>query len=1646
MNHGRTKIEIVKTDYQDYEILERIDETPHAIVDRARKTGSQETVIIKALKAHSPTSFEIARFNYEFELIKNTPVDGVVKVLDIIGLDTGIALVMEDFFGLPLSSFVYRGLDTEKILDLFNRISEILGRLHEKKIIHKDIKPQNILYNQAQDILKIGDFGIARELTGIIDEIYNPKVIEGTLAYMSPEQTGRMNCPVDYRTDLYSLGVSMYEMLTGGVPFISDDPMALIHAHIAKMPVPPHIIKPGLPRVVSDIVMKLLAKSPDERYQNSFGLTGDLSECLRRLRADGRITPFALGAHDVALTFNIPRVLVGRDEELGALIASLERISSGGVEMLLVRGEPGVGKSALVNEMNRLIVNKKGYFVAGKYSQYQKQTPYSAIIQAFQALAPQLLSENEERLGHWKRELNKALGANGKIITGVIPEMELIIGKQPDIPELGPEETENRFNLILKNFIKVFAGPSHPLVLFLDDLQWADQAGLKLIQSILTDKALSHFFLIGACRDNETPDYHPLMLAVENLRSKGGWLNLMTLHALTPDQVAQFLSGFFNCSPEKAGPLAKIIHAKTLGNPFFINQFLKRLHEERYFRFDPQQGWGWDVETISSTQVTDNVVDLMTEKIVRLPEASFSAIKVCACIGYTFDIKLVSAVMNLAYADAFRTFEALIGTGLINAHKKIYRFQHDRIHETAYSLISQPERETLHFRIGQQLLQSIPTDEIPARSFSIADQLNRAKGLITSDEQRYDIARLNLIAGVRAKEATAYEASVSYLKNGMDLLPAASWSEMYPLTLDLYKERMEAEYLSRNFEEAERLFAEIKRNAMSRNDRARAYHTMIVLCTTIGKLNEALDLGIEGLKLFGVRLSKNCGKLPVLVQMIQLKRNLRKVGIENILDYPVRTDADTIAKNDLFGGVGLPAYYANPNLFAYTTFKGINSDFLHGLSYTSAFGFIAIATMLGTELGDFDTAYRLGIMALKLNEKMEDKRHAAKVHFLFGYMIMHWSRPLRECLPYLETAYRIGLETGDFLYCGISLNLMFGIRVSTGENLDRIINDYKKFYDFQKKVKDPFVFNQYRLNLQYILVLKGINETLSDSGADGYDIETLIAQARQQGNMLAVFLFLFRMEQVSYMFDRFEEAYAIGFEIDQLLEHPKGSNMLVEHIFVRCMALLAVYPNKGSKEKRRIFRILSSHKKRMKKMLKSPSKNYLQKYTLIRAEVAAVRGNHGQAVDLYREAIRLSRELQHPSVEALSNERAGVFFMAGSYDEIARIYLAEAYKCYETWGASGKLKAMERAYPFLKKKDARAGATSESGHSKSTSRAGFNSTLLDLNTVMKVSQTISSEIMIDRLLDSIMNMAVMNAGAQKGLLVLIKDGKLTVEASRAEGGADTTAVHSIALEHCSELSASIVHYVLRRGESVILGNAAEDGEFQNDPYVQHNKCKSVMALPIINKGEIFGILYMENNLIPNAFSSERLELLQVIATQAAISIENARLFEQATTDGLTRLYAHRYFQLLMAHEVERYNRYKHAFSLIMMDIDDFKHVNDTYGHQAGDEVLKNVARLIKRICRNVDFPARYGGEEFALILPETSQEGAVSPAEKIRSAVEGLVTTIGNLQLRVTLSLGVATFPFHSETKDGLIQAADMALYASKRSGKNRVTVAEKSN
>ena len=1625
--------------FPGYTVVEQIDGTSRCSRYRARIDGESQTVVIKVLHGAKTSPAEVARLRHEHTLIRGLEIDGIIRPLEVIEQDGCIALVMEDFDGIPLGRIIGDGLEIDGFLALASGLAEILRELHQRDVTHRNIKPGNILINRGKKTIGLTDFGIASEITHLHEEIYNPWVIQDVLSYISPEQTGRMNCPVDYRSDLYSLGVTFYEMLTGRVPFMSKDPMEIIHAHIARAPIPPHTENPAVPPVVSGIVMKLLAKAPQERYQNSAGLLADLKECRRRLNSFGAIEPFSLASQDISIRFIIPQLLVGRETELTRLRSSFDRISRGRAEVLLVSGEPGIGKSALIQELHKPIVARRGYFLAGKYEELRRHLPYSGIIQAFQSLARHILSESEERTREWKRKITAALGDNSRIITDAIPEMGTVIGEGPPIPELGAEGIRNRFNLVFKNFVRALCGQSHPLVLFLDDLQWADAASLNLIQTIACDPDLRHLLIIGAYRDNEVPAHHPLMLAVDSIRASGTPVSSMSLGPLDPGDVCKLIATFLRNPEPVCQPLANLIHDKTKGNPFFVTQFIKTLYAERHIVLSPREGWAWDIQKIRSLEVTDNVVEFLANKLGGLEPEIRRIIKICACIGSRFDADTLTEIAAEPMDRVLTLLDLLILEGFIHRRGDVYHFHHDRIHEAAYSLLSEEERTGFHHQIGLLRLKLTPPGGLLDNIFTIADHLNKARTLITSREERIRLADLNLKAGVKASDSTAYHAAVEYLEAGIGHLPEDAWQSEYTLAYALHTRLMECEYLDRSFDEAQQTFEIIREHAANRLDKARAYTIMVELYTTIRAPGDAIRLGLEGLTLFGWKLSLGMGRARVTLELIKAMRRLKKIGLEGMLKLDRMQDEEQLVLHDLLRAIATPAFYASHNLFAFIALKGVNDSMRYGHTPHSASAFMCLATIVGNVLGNYALAFRIGEAALKLNDILNNRRIYGLVLHIFAFFIQHWKKHARHDIEIHRRVFELCCATGDFIYAGHSITANAYCRLMIGHPLQDILEELHTYRDFMAMLRDPFITSQYQLLIDTIASGSRVEGagTGTDSGpARENDMDCL----RRQGNLFGLCYWLFADAVGLYLKGSYEEALAAIEEADRNIKIQLGTLLLHGHYYYYSLILTALLIQGKTDRKRAFLKTICRNQRILAKWNRFCGVNFQHKHDLVEAELAVIEGRATDAMRLYHASIEGAHQNEYPLEEAVACLRTAEFYLSRNCPQEAGTFLVMAHDIYRRIGMTVKAMQLEKLHPFLASEQS-AGAVVQAG--PETLAIRNTSSMLDLATVMQASQAISSEIMLERLLKKLIHIFLTNAGAQRGALILEKDGELFVEASKEVETGEVRVLQSEPLDTCKSLSRAVVHYVHRTCQDLIVSDAREEGAFQHDPYIRRCECKSILCAPIMNKGRLAGIIYMENSLIPNAFTLERLEPLRLISVQAAISIENARLFELATTDGLTRLFAHRYFQVLLDRQIRDFERFQRPFSLVMLDIDDFKHLNDSYGHLEGDRILAAVARSLKKNTRAVDLPARYGGDELVIILPETGTDQAQAVAEKLRACVEEIKIPLNGRCVSPTISLGIATFPFHAQEKQALIRCADEALYEAKRAGKNRVCVAE---
>lgn len=1465
----------------NYTLTVKIGETAHSIIYRGVRNDTKETVVVKTLKTSQTLAAQAAKIKHEYDMIRGLQIDGIVRTIDFIDQNGILGFVLEDFGGVSLKTVIQTGLPLDRFLKLAIRLAEIVGKLHQAKITHRDIKPHNILLNPENDTVKITDFGIAAETLPIDQEMVNPAAMEGTLPYIAPEQTGRMNCVVDYRADLYSLGVTFYEMLTGQVPFRAQSPVEIIHAHIARMPVEPCGINPNVPVPVSDIIMKLLSKSADDRYQNGFGLAADLRECLKQFQLTGQIKPFALGGQDVSPRFLIPHVLVGREKERYMLLEAVERASQGQKEVLMITGEAGIGKTSLVSELSKTLIGKQGYFISGKFDQFRTNVPLSAIIQAFRGLVLQLLTQDPQPLDALKEKLLAALGPNGKIITDTIPDMALILGDQPDIPDLPPEEKHNRFMLCFKNFVGVFAQANHPLVIFLDDLQWADEASLHLLERLATDRDLRHILFIGAYRETECSLDHPLFRVIQTITASGTELNTLCLKSLDPEAVNILLRSMLNCPAEVSLPLARIVREKTKGNPFFVHQFLKTLHDERHIQFDSVSGWSWDLQKIRLLQVTENVVWFMTEKLYRLPDDHLEIVKICACIGNRFDLDTLALISRRPVSDILSIMDHLIQEGLIIDAGDLYRFQHNRIQEAAYQLLDPGQREKIHYEIGTRAFYAAGSEKLPNRLFYICDHLNSAHRCLTTPQERKRLAELNLKAGIKAEDASAYEAAAGYFECGIELIGPNGWRDAYDLAYPLFSELMECRYLMRNFAEAERLFNVLITSAASKPDQARAFTTMIKLYTTIGPPKDAVELGLTALKIFNLHLKIDMGRGPVIREWIKAAYLLKKTGIDAVVNLPRMQDKHLLAAHELMLHLGHPAYYMNKNLIAFMALRGVTDSLRHGLVPHAGIAFIGMANILQNEFGNYELAYRLGLTALKLDDRLDAVKTKGAVLHNFAYFIQHWKKHLRHNLEIYLKVYELAMNTGDFIYAGHSVNAVAETRLFLDHRLDDVMEELKKHQTFMLESKNKIITDEYRQIVQFILALKGLTPARHDLSGNGLDLDSCLEQARAQGNAHGLCLGLYHKMVLLYFYRRYEEALQAAEEFDRHSKVFQGTHLLARYLFFFSLTMLALI-REGDKRQRRFRSLIRRHLRLFEKWAHLCPENFRPMYTLILAELAGVEGRFRKAVDLYHAAINDAHNHDFLPIEAVACELLGTFYIRWNHPAEAGVFLRRARNGYTFWGATAKEQDLQERYPDFLRQD---NAVKPSDKDTRSATSESSSHTLDFSTVMEVARVISSEIRLENLLGKTMHLSITSAGAQRGYLMLVSaDGRLLIQASEDVLTGESRVLQSIALDECPDISSSIVHYVHRSASPLILGNAALDAHFRNDPHIVEKRCKSILCLPVFSQAAVVAVLYMENNLTTDAFTAEHLKILQIISAQAAISLQNARLYEDLTAE------------------------------------------------------------------------------------------------------------------------------------------------------------------
>ncbi len=1458
-----------------------------------RSEGHRELVGVLPSTEH-PTLESVNRLTREYELKDYLDSTWALRPVELVRRHGQTMLIVEYGGGEPLDRLMGSPMELGRFLRFAVSLTAAIGRLHERGLIHKDIKPANIVADSITGQIWLTGFGIASRLPRERQAPEPPEVIAGTLAYMAPEQTGRMNRSIDSRSDLYSLGVTLYELLTGTLPFTASDPMGWVHCHIARQPLPPGERTENVPRCVAAIILKLLAKTAEERYQTAIGAERDLRRCLSSWEARGQVDDFAPGEQDTPDRLLIPEKLYGRAGEVETLLRAFDRIVAGGrPELVLVSGYSGIGKSAVVHELHKPLVPPRGLFASGKFDQYKRDIPYATLAQAFQSLIRHLLSRSEVELRKWREALREALEPNALLIVELVPELKHVIGEQPPVPELPAQDAQGRFHLVFRRFIGVFARPEHPLALFLDDLQWLDAATLDLLADLLTRTDLKHLLLIGAYRDNEVSPTHPLIRKLQAIRQAGAPLQEMVLTPLVRADLARLLADSLHCEWQRAAPLAQLIHEKTTGNPFFAIQFIASLADEGLLAFDYEAArWTWDLQRIDAKGCTDNVVDLLVGKLSRLSVETQTALRQFACMGNSAEFERLRVVsQEPAEAMHAHLWEA-VRAGLIFRSDSAYRFLHDRVQEAAYSLIPPEWRAATHLRIGMLLASHIPAEQREAAVFEIVNQLNRGSHLIESAAEREAVAELNLIAGRRAKLATAYASALKYLEAAQALL-SEQRDGHYQLSFSIEYLIAECKLLTADLAAAEDHLSALAQRAKNRHDFSLVTRLRLTLYTTLDRSDRGVDVFLDYLRRGGTIWPQHPSRDEVMQEYARIWALVGSRQIEELLDLPLTNDPDVLDMLDVLTEIVTPALFYDENLSSLVVCRMVSLSLEHGNCDGSCFGYVWFAMFAGPRFSNYEDGFRFGQLGYDLVEKRGMTRYQARTYMSFGNLVMPWAKHAASGRELVRRAFDAAYRIGDLTFAAYSWDELITNLLAVGDPLAEVQKEAENGLAFAKRVRFGLVVDICGAQLGLIRTLRGLTPKLGCL-SDGEFDEPQAERHLSSNPVLALAEFFYLTRKLQGRVFAGDPAAAVEAALRaQRLEWTSPSQLeTADFHFYGALAHAACWNGASREGQARHFASLADHHHQLEVWAVHCPANFENRAALAAAEIARIERRYLDAEQLYEKAIRSAHAYGFVHNEALANELAARFYTAHGLEKIANAYLRDARYCYLLWGADGKVRQLDQLFPHLRP---------EQPASDPTSTIVAPVDLLDVATVIKVSQAVASETVLEKVIDTLMRTAIAHAGAERGLLILPQGEEYRVEAEAATRGEVVLVEQRKASATTQELPESVLHYVLRTKESVLLHDASGDGRFCADSYIRRRHARSILCLPLLKQTRLVGVLYLENNLTMHAFTPGRTAILKLLASEAAISVENTRA-EEAARDS-ERRYHEIHLQLAHANRV-----------------------------------------------------------------------------------------------------------------------------------------------
>lgn len=1475
----------------------RIDETLHSgqhfSIYRGVRLGDGAGVIVKVDDIQPADPQASARLEREYALTRALDDAGIVVAHSVQRVGRHCALVFPDSGRLSLAHYLEgRTLPLPLFFLIARQAAGILSRIHARDVVHKDVKPTNILVDPQTLSVQLTDFGIAVAQARETASTRPPEELEGTLHYIAPEQTGRMNRSIDGRADLYALGVTFYEMLTRRLPFEVEDRAELVHRHLTVLPKPPHALDPEIPEPLSRLVMKLLAKDPEDRYQSAAGLAHDLAA----LAAGEATHDFVLAARDVPDRLRIPERLYGRNAELAALVEAVDGVALGRAQLLLIAGHSGIGKSSLVREVMRPVAGRRGHLVSGKFDQLSRGTPYLAFGQACEELVRKLLGETAERVELWRRTLLEAMGPSAQVVLDVVPGLERIVGTPAPAPVLGAAEAQQRFRLVFRRLFRALASPRHPLVIFLDDLQWADGASLALIEMLMSDPDLTGLLMIGAYRDNEIHAGHPLQALLDSLERERAPAKSIALGALARQSVGPLIADSLRISAEAAASLASLVTAKTQGNPFFVRQFLRMLEEKRLLAFDAgSASWTWQVARIEQEQITDNVADLVTERIGRLTSEAQRLLRLAACIGSQFDLETLATVSGASPRETAAALAAPLAQEIIapigESYKYaawseappdseiVYRFAHDRLQQAAYAMIPTAERPILHDQIGRLILARSTAEQRDERLFEIVSHLNLAMALATAHEQRDELARLNLRAGEKAKSANAYEAALAHFVVGVDLANDLGDAR---LSHELGVRRIEAMYLCGRFEAAERQAEALLERTELPLDKAAVLEQLVLAHTTRLQYRKALDTAVRALELLGEHIPGHPSTAQVMAELVRTKLALAGRSVDSLRALPRMTDPSKVVAMRILMLSTAPAYFEDQNFLPLVSLRMVRLSVRYGNAVHSAYGYVMYGLVLCGVLGDMRRGLAFGRLALDAVDLFDARVIHGRVSMVFGGFILHWNGRLADTLPYFADGANSALEAGDLEFHGYNRYAYASYAFMSGTPLDKVADILEAGYAAVLQHKHEKTQRVFRMARQAVRELRGRAAGPVDHNEAPFEESAEVAYWVERDRMALAYYYEFRLLK-QYMARDFEGCVASARVIDENFNVVMGMAFSVYYLTYQSLALIALLPNMTTAAARRAARrTVRRNQRRLRAWSHHAPENYRHKRLLVEAELARSRGRVQQAENAYHQAIALAGLNGALPDEALAHELAGEFELTRGRPTAGRAHLAEARDAYRQWGAWAWVEHLEQRHAGL------FGAAREPGNesSQSSQTALYSSEskgLVDVAAITRAAGAISGKIVVDDVVAAVLEASVMNAGATRGVLLLARGDEFVIQ-GEASGGDRSAAPSAASLPQpfigAGKGPERLVNYVARTRESVVLDDATRDPIYGEDPFVIARRPLSVLCLPLLDRGKLVGVLYAENSLARGAFTAGRIRTLEMLAAQAVISLENARLYQE----------------------------------------------------------------------------------------------------------------------------------------------------------------------